>query len=71
LKTRLVIKLDFMKQKCGTVSSYCEKHNLNRQALYNLNGASYVSSEKNKALLAELIDRGLASWEVVKDECVA
>jgi hypothetical protein len=71
MKTSFVIKIDMMKQKSGSVSAYCEKHNLDRKEIYRLNGITRFNSEKSKVLASELMERGLASWEVVKNECVA
>lgn len=71
MKTKLVIKLDLMKQKSGSITAFCNKNNINRQSVYNLNGASHVNSDKNKELVDYLIERGLASWEVIEEKVTA
>ena len=58
----LKIDTDLMKQKSGSISSFCEKHRFRRVDIYNLNGATRIHSERNKTIVNDLIDMGYAKW---------
>lgn len=59
------IDTDKMKILSGNVSSYCEENNLDRRAIYNINGNKRHNSKANQKLANRMIHLGVAEWKQI------
>lgn len=57
------VNMDKIK-KHGSISAYCRKHDLRRDDLYHIDGATWFNEGSNRdALAKKLIKLGVAKWK--------